>query len=104
MGNLLSSFFQSGSALLNSNHRQLSEQTWNNIRFVFDALRANPRLLAHRLQPVLSQINKVRLVRRRTGGPARPSPCRRAYHWGHWGPVVISGVRVLESIQAVVWF
>ncbi|XP_037082556.1 LOW QUALITY PROTEIN: ankyrin-3-like [Pollicipes pollicipes] len=58
MGNLLSSFFQSGSALLNSNHRQLSEQTSNNIRFVFDALRANPRLLAHRLQPVLSQINK----------------------------------------------
>ena len=60
MGNQLSSFFQSGSALLNSNHRQLSEQTSGNVRFVFDTLRANPRIMVHRLQPVLSQINKVR--------------------------------------------
>lgn len=45
MGGALSNFFQSGHALLSSSHnRQVSEQTKRNIRIIFDALRANPKV------------------------------------------------------------
>ncbi|KAK7084084.1 hypothetical protein SK128_018190, partial [Halocaridina rubra] len=59
MGGVLSSFFQSGSALLSSgNHRTVSETTKKNIRVVFDALRANPRVTVQRLDGLLSAIPK----------------------------------------------
>ncbi|XP_071549195.1 uncharacterized protein [Panulirus ornatus] len=59
MGGVLSSFFQSGSALLASgNHRTVSETTKKNIRIVFDALRANPRVTVQRLEGLLSAIPK----------------------------------------------
>ena len=45
MGGALSHFFQSGHALLSSSHnRAVSEQTKRNIRIVFDALCANPKV------------------------------------------------------------
>ncbi|KAK8721940.1 hypothetical protein OTU49_012651 [Cherax quadricarinatus] len=60
MGGVLSSFFQSGSALLASgNHRTVSETTKKNIRIVFDALRANPRVTVQRLEGLLSTIPKL---------------------------------------------
>jgi hypothetical protein len=60
MGGTISHFFQSGSALLSAgNHRSCSEQTRAKVRTVFDALRANPRVTAHRLEGLLSQIPKV---------------------------------------------
>ncbi|KAL1131937.1 hypothetical protein AAG570_011548 [Ranatra chinensis] len=59
MGGTISHFFQSGSALLSAgNHRSCSEQTRAKVRTVFDALRANPRVTAHRLEGLLSQIPK----------------------------------------------
>ncbi|XP_014288730.1 ankyrin-1 [Halyomorpha halys] len=59
MGGTVSHFFQSGSALLSAgNHRGCSEQTRAKIRTVFDALRANPKVTAHRLDGLLSQIPK----------------------------------------------
>ncbi|KAK3850696.1 hypothetical protein Pcinc_042613 [Petrolisthes cinctipes] len=59
MGGMLSSFFQSGSALLSSaNHRTVSESTKKNIRVIFDALRANPRVTVQRLEALLSTIPK----------------------------------------------
>ena len=62
MGGVLSSFFQSGSALLSSgNHRTVSETTKKNIRVVFDALRANPRVTVQRLEGLLSTIPKVNI-------------------------------------------
>jgi hypothetical protein len=60
MGNFLSNFFQTGSSLLSSsNNRGVSEQTKKIVRDVFDALRANPRITAHRLEGLLMQIPKV---------------------------------------------
>ncbi len=57
MGGALSHFFQSGHALLSSSHnRQVSEQTRRNIRTVFDALRANPKMTATRLEGLLAPI------------------------------------------------
>lgn len=57
MGGALSHFFQSGHALLSSSHnRNVSEQTKRNIRIVFDALRANPKVTVHRLEGLLSTI------------------------------------------------
>ncbi|XP_073991154.1 uncharacterized protein isoform X1 [Rhodnius prolixus] len=59
MGGTVSHFFQSGSALLSAgNHRGCSEHTRVRIRTVFDALRANPKVTAHRLEGLLSQIPK----------------------------------------------
>ncbi|XP_018013146.1 serine/threonine-protein phosphatase 6 regulatory ankyrin repeat subunit C isoform X2 [Hyalella azteca] len=59
MGGMLSSFFQSSTALLtSSNHRAVSENTKKNIRTVFDALRANPRVTVARLEGLLSTIPK----------------------------------------------
>ena len=60
MGGVLSSFFQSGSALLSSgNHRNVSESTRKNIQMIFESLRANPKLTVQRLEPILSDIPKV---------------------------------------------
>lgn len=57
MGGALSHFFQSGHALLSSSHnRTVSEQTRRNIRDVFDALRANPKVTIQRLEGLLSAI------------------------------------------------
>lgn len=57
MGGALSHFFQSGHALLSSGHnRGVSDTTRKNIRVVFDALRANPRVTVHRLEGLLGQI------------------------------------------------
>jgi len=57
MGGALSNFFQDGRALLSSGHnRGVSDQTRKNIRIVFDALRANPRVTVQRLDGLLSQI------------------------------------------------
>lgn len=56
MGGALSHFFQSGHALLSSHNRQVSEQTRRNIRVVFDALRANPKVTVQRLEGLLSAI------------------------------------------------
>ena len=60
MGGILSSFFQSGSALLSAgNHRSVSDSTKDNIRTLFDALRANPKISTLRLEGLLSTIPKV---------------------------------------------
>ena len=57
MGGALSHFFQSGHALLSSSHnRNVSEQTRRNIRIIFDALCANPKVGAQRLDGLLSSI------------------------------------------------
>jgi hypothetical protein len=57
MGGSVSHFFQSGHALLSSSHnRAVSEQTRRNVRMVFDALCANPKYTAHRLDCLLSNI------------------------------------------------
>ena len=57
MGGAISHFFQSGHALLSSSHnRQVSDNTRRNLRIVFDALRANPRVTVQRLDGLLSQI------------------------------------------------
>ena len=57
MGGALSNFFQSGQALLTSSHnRQVSEQTRRNVRIVFDALCANPKVTVQRLDGLLSGI------------------------------------------------
>lgn len=57
MGGALSNFFQSGHALLSSSHnRAVSEQTRRNIRIVFDALCANPKVTVPRLDGLLSVI------------------------------------------------
>ncbi len=57
MGVALSHFFQSGQALLSSSHnRNVSETTRRNIRVVFDALRANPKVKTHRLEGLLTPI------------------------------------------------
>ncbi|XP_014251169.1 ankyrin-3 [Cimex lectularius] len=59
MGGTVSHFFQSGSALLSAgNHRGCSERTREKILSVFGALRANPKVTAHRLDCFLSDINK----------------------------------------------
>ena len=48
---------QDGRALLSSGHnRGVSDQTRKNIRIVFDALRANPRVTVQRLDGLLSQV------------------------------------------------
>lgn len=45
MGGAISHFFQSGHALLSSSHnRQVSDNTRRNLRIIFDALRANPKI------------------------------------------------------------
>lgn len=60
MGQTLSRFFQSGSALLSAgNHKGVSEETRKKIATVFDILRANPRVTVQRLEGLLSQIPKV---------------------------------------------
>jgi hypothetical protein len=57
MGGALSHFFQSGHALLSSSHnRNVSEQTRRNVRIVFDALCANPKVTVQRLDGLLSAI------------------------------------------------
>jgi len=57
MGGALSRFFETGHDLLSSRHnRGVSEQTRRNIRVVFDALRANPRVTVQRLDGLLSVI------------------------------------------------
>lgn len=57
MGGALSHFFQSGHALLSSSHnRAVSEQTRRNVRIVFDALCANPKVTVQRLDGLLSGI------------------------------------------------
>jgi len=57
MGGALTHFFQSGHALLSSGHnRGCSETTRKNIRIVFDALRANPKVTVHRLEGLLGQV------------------------------------------------
>ena len=57
MGGALSNFFQSGHALLSSSHnRAVSEQTRRNMRIVFDALCANPKVTQARLDGLLSVI------------------------------------------------
>ncbi|XP_023338966.1 ankyrin-3 [Eurytemora carolleeae] len=57
MGGALSHFFQSGHALLSSGHsRGVSDTTRKNIRIVFDALRANPKVTVQRLEGLLGQI------------------------------------------------
>ena len=57
MGGALSHFFQSGHALLSSSHnRNVSEQTRRNIRIIFDALCANPKVGAQRLDGLLCSI------------------------------------------------
>lgn len=48
--------FQPG---LNSNQQRVSEHTKKCIRTVFEALTANPRNTAHRLEGLLQQIPKV---------------------------------------------
>ncbi|KAK6620571.1 hypothetical protein RUM43_010863 [Polyplax serrata] len=59
MGQTLSRFFQSGSALLSAgNHKGVSEETRKKIETVFDILRANPRVSVQRLEGLLSQIPK----------------------------------------------
>ena len=65
MGGALSNFFQSGHALLSSSHnRQVSEQTKRNIRIIFDALRANPkvRYWATRTLHDRNKIHEIRLL------------------------------------------
>jgi len=64
MGGTLSHFFQSGHALLSSSHnrfglfpyRNASEQTRRNIRIIFDALCANPKVGVQRLDGLLCSI------------------------------------------------
>lgn len=57
MGGALSHFFQSGHALLSSSHnRNASEQTRRNIRIIFDALCANPKVGVQRLDGLLCSI------------------------------------------------
>ena len=57
MGGTLSNFFQSGHALLSSSHnRNASEQTRRNIRIIFDALCANPKVGVQRLDGLLCSI------------------------------------------------
>ena len=57
MGGALSHLFQSGQALIGSSHnRAVSEQTKRNIRIVFDALCANPKVPVQRLEGLLSSI------------------------------------------------
>ena len=54
---------QDGRALLSSGHnRGVSDQTRKNIRIVFDALRANPRVTVQRLDGLLSQIPRRYLL------------------------------------------
>lgn len=63
MGSVVSDCFQSGSALLSTgNHRGCSEFARSKLRLLFVALTANPKVTAHRLDGVLSQIPKVSLV------------------------------------------
>ena len=60
MGGIISSFFQSGSALLSaSNQKSVSEQTKQNVQVVFDILRANPKVPIQRLESILTLIPKV---------------------------------------------
>ena len=60
MGGALSHFFQSGHALLSSSHnRNVSEQTRRNVRIVFDALCANPKVTVQRLDGLLSAIPRL---------------------------------------------
>lgn len=57
MGSVVSSFFQSGSALLSAHQqRQVSDGTKKTIRVLFDALRANPSVSVQRLEGLLSSI------------------------------------------------
>jgi hypothetical protein len=57
MGGAISHFFQSGHALLSSSHnRQVSDGTRRNLRIVFDALRANPKMTVARLDGLLAPI------------------------------------------------
>jgi len=57
MGGAISHFFQSGHALLSSSHnRQVSDNTRRNLRIIFDALRANPKINVARLEGLLSTI------------------------------------------------
>jgi len=57
MGGAFSHFFHSGHALLSGGHnRGVSDSTRKNIRIVFDALRANPKVTVQRLEGLLGQI------------------------------------------------
>ena len=56
MGGALSHFFQSGGALLGQHNRNASEQTRRNIRIIFDALCANPKVGVQRLDGLLCSI------------------------------------------------
>ncbi|KAG8238840.1 hypothetical protein J437_LFUL018603 [Ladona fulva] len=64
MGNTISHFFQSGSALLSAARGihprggSVSDATRAGVQVLFDALRANPSVSTHQLEGVLSQIPK----------------------------------------------
>lgn len=50
MGGAISHFFQTGQAILSSSHnRAVSEATRRNIKIVFDALRANPKVTVKKM-------------------------------------------------------
>lgn len=61
MGN---SLFRSGGLLLsvNRDNAKLSESTASKIETLFDVLRANPKISIQRLEALLLQIPKVRLL------------------------------------------
>ncbi|XP_071440576.1 ankyrin-3 [Hetaerina americana] len=64
MGNVISHFFQSGSALLSAaggihpRGGSVSDGTRAGVHVLFDALRANPAVSTHQLEGILSQIPK----------------------------------------------
>ncbi|ETN60288.1 hypothetical protein AND_008088 [Anopheles darlingi] len=59
MGGSVSQVFRSGSALLsNRDGHKVSEATVDKVNTIFDALRANPKISIHRLEPLLLQIPK----------------------------------------------
>jgi hypothetical protein len=60
MGISVSQVFRSGSALLSN--REATESTVTNIEMIFEILRANPKISIQRLETVLIQIPKVRIL------------------------------------------
>lgn len=59
----MSQVFQNGSALLSNGHgHRVSETTKEKVQTVFDALRANPKVGVQRLEGLLQQIPKVRIM------------------------------------------
>ncbi|KAL7637636.1 UNVERIFIED_CONTAM: hypothetical protein RMT77_012365 [Armadillidium vulgare] len=59
MGAIISSFFQSGSALLSStNQKSVSEQTKKNVKEVFEILKANPKISHQMIEGLLHAIPK----------------------------------------------